>query len=47
MVDDPDKQPVIIKNDIREIRTIKQLYKVDLDFESPRMKKAMFNLGVS
>jgi hypothetical protein len=35
------------RNDIKEIRNHKQLEKVDLDFESPRLKKALFNLGVS
>jgi hypothetical protein len=35
------------RNDIKEIRNHKQLEKVDLDFDSPRLKKAMFNLGVS
>ena len=35
------------RNDIKEIRNHKQLEKLDLDFESPRIKKAMFNLGVS
>ena len=35
------------RNDIKEIRNYKQLEKVDLDFDSPRMKKALYNLGVS
>ena len=35
------------RNDIKEIRNYKQLEKVDLDFDSPRMKKALHNLGVS
>ncbi len=41
--------PVVkkISNDIREIRTIRQLNRVNLDFESPRILKAMDNLGVS
>jgi hypothetical protein len=34
-------------NDIREIRTIRQLEKVNLDFDSPRLKEAMNNLGIS
>ena len=38
---------MIRRNDIKEIRNHKQLEKLDLDFESPRIKKAMFNLGVS
>ena len=35
------------KNDIREIRTIRQLARVNLDLDSPRMKKAMEVCGVS
>jgi hypothetical protein len=35
------------RNDIKEIRNYKQLEKVDLDFDSPRLKKALYNLGVS
>jgi hypothetical protein len=34
-------------NEIKEIRNLKHLEKVELDFESPRMKEALFNLGVS
>lgn len=34
------------KNDIRDIRSYKQLEKVDLDLESPRLKQAMQNLGI-
>ena len=39
-------QPVK-KNDIREIRSKKQLEKVHLDLDSPRMKQALEDLGVS
>lgn len=35
------------KNDIREIRTIRQLARVNLDLDSPRIKEAMDNLGIS
>ena len=35
------------RNEIKEIRNYKQLDKVDLDFESPRLKQALYNLGVS
>jgi hypothetical protein len=35
------------RNEIKEIRNFKQLDKVDLDFDSPRLKQAMYNLGVS
>ena len=33
-------------NDIRDIRSMKQLEKVNLDCESPRLKQAMVDLGV-
>ena len=35
------------KNDIREIRTLRQLARVNLDLDSPRMKQAMAVSGVS
>lgn len=35
------------RNEIKEIRNYKQLEKVDLDYDSPRLKQAMYNLGVS
>ena len=35
------------RNEIKEIRNYKQLDKVDLDYDSPRLKQAMYNLGVS
>jgi hypothetical protein len=35
------------RNEIKEIRNYKQLDKVDLDFDSPRLKMALYNLGVS
>jgi len=34
-------------NDVKEIRSEKQLERIHLDLESPRLKKAMHNLGVS
>ena len=33
-------------NDIRDIRSVKQLEKIFLDCESPRLKQAMEDLGV-
>eukprot|EP00347_Sterkiella_histriomuscorum_P014355 403361188 len=36
-----------IRNDIKEIRNLKQLAKIEFDFDSPRMRSAMINLGVS
>ncbi len=35
------------RNEIKEIRNYKQLEKLDLDYDSPRLNKAMYNLGVS
>lgn len=35
------------KNDIREIRTLRQLARVNLDLDSPRMKQAMAVSGVN
>ena len=42
-----EKEAQSKRNDIKEIRNHKQLEKVDFDFDSPRMKKALHNLGVS
>ena len=41
-----EKSRIKKNNDIREIRTLKQLEKVNLDFDSPRLKQAMEILGV-
>ena len=35
------------RNEIKEIRNYKQIEKIELDFDSPRLKRAMYNLGVS
>ena len=35
------------RNEIKEIRNYKQLDKIDLNFDSPRLKQALYNLGVS
>jgi hypothetical protein len=37
---------VVKRNDIRDIRSIRQLENVNLDLDSPRMKQAFENLGV-
>ena len=34
------------RNDIHPPRSIKQLYNLNLDLDSPRMKAAMDNLGI-
>jgi hypothetical protein len=46
---EPAARPVRKRNpnDIKEIRNVKQLEKVNLDYESPRLTKAMHNLGIS
>ena len=35
-----------MSNDIKDIRNVKQLEKVNLDFDSPRLMQAMDDLGV-
>jgi len=45
--EDADSQERKKNNDIRDIRSIKQLEKVYLDFDSPRLKQAMDDLGVN
>ena len=45
-LDDANKGPKK-NNNIREIRTIRQLAKVNLDLDSPRIRGAMDNLGIS
>ena len=35
-----------LNNDIKDIRSVKQLDKVFLDFDSPRLMQAMDDLGV-
>ena len=44
-IDEP-KGPVK-KNDIRDIRNRKQLARVNLDLDSPRMKQAMGVMGIT
>ena len=34
-------------NDIRDIRSIRMLERIELDFESPRLRKAMDDIGVT
>ena len=46
--EDKEEEPKIkYNNDIGDIRSLRQLDKVVLNFESPRMKQAMDDLGVS
>jgi hypothetical protein len=42
-----EKPKIKYNNDIRDIRSLRQLDRVNLDFDSPRLKKAMDDLGVS
>ncbi len=43
-----DEEPKIkYNNDIRDIRSLRQLDRVNLNFDSPRLKQAMDDLGVS
>ena len=35
------------RNDIEDIKTIKKLEQVDFDFESPRLKEAISNMGIT
>ena len=41
------RSQTIVKNDIISLRNPKMLDKLDLDIDSPRLKIAMDNLGVS
>ena len=47
MEDTQEKKKKGRSNDIRDIRSIRQLEKVKLDFDSPRLRQAMDDLGVS
>ena len=37
---------VVSHNDITELRTVKQLHQLRLNLDSPRMAKALENLGI-
>jgi hypothetical protein len=45
-LEEEEENRVKLNNDIRDIRSIKQLEKVNLDFDSPRLQQAMDDLGV-
>lgn len=36
-----------LTNDIKDLTSYKQVSKIKLDLDSPRMQKAMFNLGIT
>lgn len=44
-VEDDGKPKIKYNNDIRDIRNVRQLEKVNLDFDSPRLRQAMDDLG--
>jgi hypothetical protein len=35
------------KNDLKEVKTLRQLERLDLDFDSPRWRLACHNIGVT
>jgi hypothetical protein len=43
---DKEKTGVLVSNDIRDIHTYKQLNRVKLDIDSPRLLKACHKLGI-
>ena len=45
-LEEEEENKIKRNNDIRDIRNVKQLEKVNLDFDSPRLKQAMDDLGV-
>jgi len=44
---EPEVPAIKYNNNIKDIRSLRQLGRVNLDFESPRLRKAMDDLGVS
>lgn len=46
-VGEEEKPKIKLNNDIRDIRSLRQLERVNLDYDSPRLKQAMDDLGVS
>lgn len=46
-VEQPKEKVKKPANDIKDIRSVKQLDRVNLDFNSPRLLQAMEDLGVS
>ena len=44
--EEPEKKEIVKNNNIRPIRFRKQLAKVNLDLDSPRMREAMTISGV-
>ena len=36
-----------MSNDVKDLRSLKQLYRLSLDYESPRLQKACQNLGIT
>ena len=44
---EPEVPAIKYNNNNKDIRSLRQLGRVNLDFESPRLRKAMDDLGVS
>ena len=44
--DEEEEDKIKLNNDIKDIRGVRHLEKVHLDFDSPRLKQAMDDLGV-
>ena len=47
VIGEKEEPKIKLNNDIRDIRSLRQLDRVNLDFDSPRLKAAMDDLGVS
>ena len=47
VIAEKEEPKIKLNNDIRDIRSLRQLDRVNLDFDSPRLKAAMDDLGVS
>ena len=44
--DEEEENKIKLNNDIKDIRNVRMLDKVFLDFDSPRLQQAMDDLGV-
>lgn len=45
--DEKKEKKIKLNNDIKDIRSIRQLDKVNLNYDSPRLLQAMDDLGVT
>lgn len=46
-VEEKKEKKIKLNNDIKDIRSIRQLDRVNLNYESPRLLQAMDDLGVT